>query len=179
MTSFRRALISVFFLLTLPLGASAHPGSEPHPHIRPLDKDLRALVESGIRESPSFRALVAQLDASDVVVYIRCGRSMRSGLSGQLTFMGASSGLRYVVVSIEHDALPERKIATIGHELMHAVEIAATPSIVDSASLGGEYARFGKAGRAGMDFVYDTNAAIDVGRQVWREVMDRSTADSE
>jgi hypothetical protein len=138
MTSFRRALIPSFFLLALPFVASAHDEPEHLPHLRPLDRDMQALVASGMRESSSFRALVEQINASDVVVYIRCGRTLRSGLSGQLTFVGASAGLRYVVVAIEPEDLVERKIATLGHELMHAVEIANTPAIVDAQSLGEE-----------------------------------------
>ncbi len=140
------------------------------PHLRPLDNGLHQLVEMGIRNSPSFRALVNRLSTSDVVVYIRCGRRLRAGLSGQLTFLGTSAGIRYVVVAIQPDDLPERKIATLGHELQHAVEVADTPSIVDTPSLGVAYSRMGRSGRTGMGTSFDTTAAIDTGAQVWREI---------
>jgi hypothetical protein len=54
----------------------------------------------------------------------------------------------------------------LGHELRHAVEIADADSVVDQASLGAAYRRFGFAStvmRSGEG--YDSQAAIDAGRR--------------
>jgi hypothetical protein len=172
----RLALIPVLILLVV---VHPHPAlaSEraPVPHLRPLDARLEEIVALGMRDSPSFRALVARLDASDVVVYIRCARRLRTGLEGQLTFVGTSAGLRYVVVALEPTVFRDRLIATLGHELRHAVEIADTPSIVDSLSLGVAYARMGRSARVGLQTVFDTDEAEEAGKRVWREILGRAS----
>lgn len=175
MVIIRFALIPVVVVLVCVLARPAHAHEATAvPHVRPLDSRLQELVALGMRDSPSFRALVTRLDASDVVVYVRCTRRLRAGLTGQLTFMGASSGLRYVVVALEPSALRDRQIATLGHELRHAVEIADTPSIVDARSLGDAYARMGRARRIGLDTVFDTDEAERTGELVWREILGRA-----
>jgi len=144
--------------------------AESIPHLRPLDRGLRELIAIGVRDSPSFRALVERINASDVIVYVRCGRHLRPGVTGQMTFAGSSAGFRYIVVAIEPVGFPERRLATLGHELRHAVEVADTPSIVDVRSLGVAYGQMGRSSRLGVVTIFDTDAAIETGVQVWREV---------
>ena len=55
-------------------------------------------------------------------------------------------------------------MATLGHELLHAVEIAGEPSIVDA--LTGD-----AAGRR----TFETEAAADAGQRVRRELLKNST----
>jgi hypothetical protein len=180
MTALHRALILVPILVTIVFLRSATAGDvEPIPHLRLLDRHLTELLHSGMRSSPSFRALVERLDASDVVVYVRCSRRLRAGLNGQLTFVGSSAGLRYVMVALDPEAPLERRIATLGHELRHAVEIAETPSIVDSQSLGVAYARMGHSARTTLNVTFDTDAAVHAGNQIWRELMQSQTQRSE
>ena len=164
-------------LITLLAGARAHAddtGRELKPRIRTTERRIRALLDEGLRHSPSLRALVARLAAADVVVYLECGR-LPARLDGQLTFVSAAGGLRYVLVQLAWDRPTARKIATLGHELQHAVEIAERPSIVDRASLAHAYNGFGFVRHpAGHARSFDTVAAVDAGRQVWRElVMER------
>ena len=172
MTSFRRALIPTVLLLTA-LSAPARANQfDQLPHLRPLDREMRELLFTAIDASPSFRLLVDRINASDVIVYIRCGRGLRSGISGQMTFVGASGGLRYVIVAIDLNAALDRQIAILGHELRHAVEVADTPSIVDTKSLGVAYTRMGHSTKAGVGMtLFDTHDAVAAGEQVWREVM--------
>lgn len=138
--------------------------------IRSTDRRLRALLDEGLRLSPTLRALVARLHASDVVVYLQCDGP--SGPDGRLTFLTAAAGSRYVVVRMAR--FPRyQQIAMMAHELQHAVEIAETPAIVDGPSLVREYRRFGYEttwnSRPGISF--DTQAAVRAGEQVLREVM--------
>jgi hypothetical protein len=59
-------------------------------------------------------------------------------------------------------------IAMIGHELQHAVEIAAEPTVRSKRDLQNYYKRIGVASRAGD--TWDTEAARHTGRRVAREV---------
>jgi hypothetical protein len=153
-------------------------GEERAPRVRTADRHLRALVDAGIAQSASLRALVARLEAADVVVYLRCA-PLPAGLDGQLTFVSAVGGLRYVLVQVAGGHAAHRTISTLGHELQHAVEIAERPAIVDGASLAREYGRFGVPGVAAgrRATAFDSAAAIDAGQRIWRELAAFGAAD--
>jgi hypothetical protein len=67
-------------------------------------------------------------------------------------------------------------MAALGHELFHATEIAAEPSIVDVRTLAAFYERIGtqtsdSIGRR----TFETQAAADAGRRARRELLTSST----
>lgn len=158
-------------LAVLPARA-AGPVDDGKPRLRVTDSRLQDVVADGVRHSPSLRALVERLAAADVVVYVECAR-LPPHLDGQLTFVSAAGGLRYVRVRLAWDRPLMRKIASLAHELQHAVEIAEHPAIVDRLTLAREYSRFGLVHESadGNTTSFDTVAAIDVGRRVWRELI--------
>ena len=140
------------------------------PPIRSTDRRLRLLLEHGLRISPTLRALVARLHASDVVVYLQCDGP--GAPDGRLTFLTKAAGYRYVVVRMAR--FPQsQQIAMMAHELQHAVEIADTPGIVDGPTLVREYRRIGYQNVStplpGISF--DTRAAVRAGEQVLKELM--------
>jgi len=158
-------------LLAVPLLQPAF-AKEPidGPHVRTGELPLRAAIAEGVEQSVLFRGLVTRLDASNVIVYVSSDCSMTS-LIGRLTFMSASGERRYVMVRIACGLGPWHQIATLGHELRHAVEIAEDPSVVDQASLAALYERSGFASslfKAGAG--YDSRVAIEAGRRVWDEL---------
>ena len=62
------------------------------------------------------------------------------------------------------------QVATLGHELQHAFEIASTPSIVDDATLADAYKRIGfLSGKLGNSLAFETVAALQAGDRVRRE----------
>jgi hypothetical protein len=140
--------------------------------VRTTDRQLRGLLEEGMRESATLRALVDRLNTSDVVVYLQCDRAPPAGIDGRLTFVSNVGGFRYVVVRVGWRLGRDRQIAIVAHELQHAVEIAETPSIVDAASLAREYHRIGfvKSHAYADGVAFDTRAAMQAGAQVMREL---------
>jgi hypothetical protein len=138
---------------------------------------MMPMVRAGRDESPSFRALLDQLEKTDVVVYVQCARLPRH-LSGELTFLSAAGGIRYLMVRLAWDQIVARKIAILGHELQHALEVAANPDIVSAGTMALAYERFGFKRRRALDRVdFDTVAAIDTGIAIWRELADRANGD--
>ena len=144
----------------------------PRRPIRSTDRRLRMLLDDGLRSSPTLRALVARLSASDVVVYLRCDGPTEPVAGGRLTFVSSAGGLRYVVVRMARLSRAQQ-IAIMAHELQHAVEIADTPAIVDGQSLVREYQRIGyvNSESALPGIAFDTQAAVRVGEQVLKELM--------
>jgi len=166
-----RSLTLLCLLLVTPslsMAAESIPDSPRRP-IRSTDRRLRSLLEHGLRTSPTLRALVARLHASDVVVYLQCDGP--SGPDGRLTFLSTAGGYRYVVVRMARFPRAQQ-IAMMAHELQHAVEIAQTPAIVDGPSLVREYRRIGYENPwsqlPGVSF--DTQAAVKAGEQVLKEL---------
>jgi hypothetical protein len=160
---------------SLSMAADSITESPRRPPIRSTDRRVRSLLEDGLRSSPTLRALVARLHASDVVVYVQCDGP--SAPDGRLTFLSSVGGYRYVVVRMAR--FPRmQQIAMLAHELQHAVEIAETPAIVDGASLVREYKRIGYvnlwSNLPGVAF--DTQAAVRTGEQVLKELMQEDFA---
>jgi hypothetical protein len=144
-------------------------------HVRTVDARLQSHIDEGRLRSSFFRALVARLDASDVIVYAESDCALPPRIFGRLAFMGAAGGRRYVHVLISCALGDDEHIAALGHELRHAVEIADAPSVIDAASLGREYRRIGFASHGQpRGFAFESRAAIDAARQVWVE-LGRST----
>lgn len=172
-----RSLTLLFLLVATPslsMAAESIPDSPRRP-IRSTDRRLRTLLERGVRTSPTLRALVARLHASDVVVYLQCDGP--SAPDGRLTFLSSAGGLRYVVVRMARFPRAQQ-IAMMAHELQHAAEIADIPAIVDGASLAREYRRIGYVSPWKMQpgISFDTDAAVRTGEQVLREIIEEDGA---
>ena len=164
------------FATCVPAGAIIAEPASHGPTLRPMDAQLRGAVQAGREQSPTFRALVDRLAATDVVVYVKCAW-LRPRVDGELTFLTAAGGLRYVIVRVAPHLATQRKIAILGHELQHALEIAERPEIVDSTTLALAYEQFGFTRRAPSRVEFDTAAAIATGNTIWREVTSQSEGD--
>jgi hypothetical protein len=173
-----RILLLLLFLISPSSALTAQTFTDdPHTHVRTTDRRLLRLLREGVRGSETFRRLVSRLRHSDVVVYLECGGGHDRTSDGRLTFMSAVGGYRYVHVRVARLPWANQQIALIGHELRHAVEIADAPDVVDASSLAREYERIGYVSRRlapGVSF--DSNAAVEAGYQVLRDLSGRVTA---
>src|SRR5215210_6637500 len=162
-------LVFVFGIAAADARAQIDPTS-PHigSHVRGATPAITALIKRGISRSPTFASLVAALDQTDVIVYIERTRRLPSGVDGQLAFSGAAGPLRYlraqVIVDLDEDAM----LAVAGHELQHALEVAAHPEVRSAETLGTLYEKIGIGmSRRGR---FDTAAAQQAGRKVRNEL---------
>ena len=148
----------------------------PFPHIRGTDPQLRGLIDDAVETSATVRELLKRIEASDVVVFVACEPDVSVRVSGRLNFVAAAGGFRYVVIRLK----PTRRsaaIAMLAHELQHAAEIAAAPSIVDEASMTRAYERIGyKSWSVHGGLAFETQAAVDTGRRVVGELAVTKTA---
>ena len=142
-------------------------------HVRTTEPPIAALLRNAMQQSPVFRELVTQLTESDVIVYVKTDRHMPTGLAGHLRFVGSGGGRRYVVVTLAWGCADIRTMATLGHELRHALEIAERPDIVDAPTLARAFAGFAEQSAYGRSYSFETAAAIEAGERVWSEVSQR------
>jgi hypothetical protein len=166
-------------------------GSRPHPvafqqaavsdssrsatHIRTLNRFVTEALQEGLAKSPALRALAAELEASNVILYLEEGPCPESAActmiastqDGPMRLLRVNFVLRTSQGASVFLCHRDRLIAQIGHELQHAVEIARNPEVVDKATLAALYARIGYENRA---HGYESDEAIRRGELVFAEV---------
>jgi hypothetical protein len=139
-----------------------------NPAVRSENPYVQSLIATGIERSPTFASLVEELEQSDVVAFVEASKEMPSILSGYLVFVTNTNACRYVRIRFAPRFTDVRAIGTIGHELQHAVEIAAHPEVVDNDSLREMYLQYGK--RSSLDDSYESAEAMKAGRLVVEEL---------
>ena len=144
----------------------------PQPHVRIVDRDLRQILERAAADSPTLRTLIARLDDSDVIAYVRCDQRLKSRSAGNLAFMSTAGGFRYVQIRVACGGSESSQAVRIGHELRHAVEVADLRAIVDLDSFDREYARIGVKRPASGEVPrsYETENAVRAGEQIVQEL---------
>ncbi len=170
-----RRLVVICLVGPLQFASSVQAADQPSPdpHVRTLHPCRSTLVDEAMRQSPTVHELVDTLEQSDLVVYVRCTFFKDSSITGRLSFLGAVADRRYVVVEIKLHEQHGSQIATLAHELQHAVEVAQAPSIRDTASMAVHYRQIGIA----IDrhpLIFETLAARAVGDRVHRELFSAS-----
>jgi hypothetical protein len=126
------------------------------------------LLLEGLQRSATLRSLVDDLADEDLIVYIEMQPRLRARLAGSLTWITATPKFRYVRVSWNPEIGTNAAIATLGHELQHALEVAREASIVSASTLEAFYREHGIDMRSRNG--WDTLAARDRGDAVRRDL---------
>jgi hypothetical protein len=84
--------------------------------------------------------------------------------------MGKAGGFRYVRAQISTELNPDAMIATLAHELQHAVEVIEDEGVIDQRSLEQLYRRIGRRSGGSMPAGWETEAAQQAGLRVRREL---------
>jgi hypothetical protein len=135
--------------------------------LRPVDPVARRLLAVGHTRSTFFRSLVERIQRSDLIVYICTEPVLLPGVDGRLQFAVSVPNARYLRVTVRDTLAPDQLVAILGHELMHAVEVADAHEARDRQGFRQLYARIGHS-HDGVAF--DTTAAVDAGHRVFAEL---------
>ena len=157
-------------IILLVAAASSAAAELSYSHVRARHARVEPFLRQAIERSPLVRQLVATLDASDVIVYLEMWPALGPAHRGAIIFAADAGGFRYLRVRLHPGNPPEQMIAAIGHELQHAVEIAAAPWVRSSRDLVEHYKRVGIPSAGGKG--WDTQAARDAGQLVRLELRD-------
>jgi hypothetical protein len=139
------------------------------PFLRTDDARLAAALVRGWDDSPTFRAIVDRLDGSDLIVYVSRG-SLSGQTSASTQLLTWTGGYRYVRVTLELDPDTDVGVAMLGHELRHALELADAPWVRDDGAVLSLYREIGYSSCSRPTPCYDTQDAVDAGRQVLVEL---------
>jgi hypothetical protein len=156
-------------LLAAPPTSSTASHDPTFQHIRTASAHVQKLIEKTVAQSPTFAALLDEIDRTNVGVYIELVTQLPAPLRGRLHFMSASGGYRYVRVQVKANLPGHEMAASLAHELWHALEIGHDHTVRCEHTLHELYQRIGDE-RSERRF--ETTAAIAAGRQVRAEVLD-------
>lgn len=159
-------------VLTSPAFAAGPSGEV---RLRPQDARLEQVLKAGAARSATFKSLVDRIESSNVIVYVALNPMMKSSLSGMLTWMTRAGDYRYVRASISTELTFDQMIATLAHELQHAVEVIDDPNVIDEKSLVALYKRIGRQNSNAAPARWETQAAQDAGFRVRRELVETQT----
>jgi hypothetical protein len=129
---------------------------------------IRAAMTAGHERSPTFRSLVAAVDATDGVVYVQEGQCLRGVRACLHLWVGTAGAYRFLRILVSSRKAPGcALIASIAHELQHAREVLGNPNV---RSTSGMYLYFDRKGPTGWREVFETDEALEVGIRVEREM---------
>ena len=129
------------------------------------DPSIARLIHEAMESSATFRRLVDSIDATDGIVYVEqgtCGHHVRACLALTTWVAGPSRILRIVVnTHRDHGEL----LASIGHELQHAVEALGERHVTNAHTMYSFFDRIGPTSEGR----FETEAAIQAGMHVLAE----------
>jgi hypothetical protein len=140
------------------------------PRVRTDDPVVSTLIQRATDRSQTFRSLVEAIQATDGVVYIqrgRCGQHhVRACLLLWMTIAGPNRMLRVVVDDSKTDL---EAMASLAHELRHALEVLQQASV----RTGYDMYFFYRLGHSIKGETFETRAAIEAEDAVHRELKRR------
>lgn len=118
---------------------SVMPAAQPvrWNHIRTTNSRIRAAIAEGHARSMTFRNLVQDIEASNIIVYIDRGDCTCDRARACLGFVSSVAGVRYLRSYVSLRQIQRELIQQIAHELFHASEIAGAPEVTSRAEFAG------------------------------------------
>jgi hypothetical protein len=166
-----RAGAGALMLMTLTAPAAAQADGAPQPHVRG-DDDMRRLIDDAASRSPAIHEWIDRLQELDVTVYVRTKTFTQRDLEGRVALLSRAGSHRYLVIELACGRTAVEQMATLGHELFHAIEIAEEPSVVNADTLAAFYTRIGiKTGDSGGVRTFETGAAAAAGLRARRQLL--------
>ncbi len=129
-----RAALIVVFVAALATSARSEPW--PWTHVRPTSTDARQLLDLAVERSSVVRALLDELERTDVVALLVFSKEpVPDTATPFMGFVGATAETRYVVIHLFWKCVPPAAfVPMLAHELQHARELAAATEVRDRES---------------------------------------------
>ncbi len=140
----------------------------PERRVRVMTPHLAEAVSDGLRRSPTFGAIMRALEDTDVIVQVVWLPNLPRGTDAQLALVNGGGDFRFLRIHVGFTRRGDDLIALLGHELLHALEIAAAPEVRNEQALAAYYARIGF--RLANPHQFDTHEARTIERRIRREL---------
>jgi hypothetical protein len=154
----------VLMLLTGPVSGD-RPAVAALPRVRAAENAMKLLGEAAAA-SPTVRALMERIAATDVIVYVEITASPQVP-TARTKLVIATAGARFLRIGLNRMLSPPDITPLIAHELQHALEIAEHADVRDEAGVRRLYALIGQ--QHGTD-TFETDAARQIEHVVRAEI---------
>src|ERR1700724_2790493 len=101
--------------------------------VRSTQRFMIALIREGFSRSSGFRDLVDALQQSNVIVFVQPASCAGGRIRSCLVSVNGSRRERHIRIIVDAHTSHDWLIATVAHELQHAVEIAEHPEVIDGS----------------------------------------------
>jgi hypothetical protein len=147
--------------------SAAEEDRPPLTRVKPADPEMRRLVLEGYSRSAIFRALLEEIERSNAIVVIQFGTCANGRVRSCVSNIDSDSRQRYIRIKVNTRTTDDRLVATIGHELQHAVEIVRERSVSNVEQALALYRRIATGPcTEGRSDRCETDAAIQVESRV-------------
>ena len=137
--------------------------SVPLVRLKPADPEMRRLISDGFDRSATFRALVDAIHETNGVVIVQYGLCANGRFRSCVTNVDGDRGRRSIRIKVNTRVNDDRLIATIAHELHHAIEILSDAEAVGPEEVLALYRRIGTGPcRQGLSEACETDEALRV-----------------
>lgn len=164
MTRTARTIAAMVMLMGVGVIETAEAGMS---RVRTDTPTIAALIGAATVRSATFRELVDTINETNGLVFLQAGTCpgrVHACLSHSVTRSGPSRLLRILVDVNRADA---DVIASIGHELRHALEVLEDPTVDSSEAVYFLYQR----NRSNAGGRYETDAAVHAGLEIRKEML--------
>jgi hypothetical protein len=143
------------------------------PHLRVNNERILEVVQFAVERSPTFRALIAAIEASRLIVYVDEGTCRHRTIPSCTQSVADGPYVRVLVDPREPITAVVRQLA---HEFQHVAEIATRPNPLSASVIRALYERIGFQSCSASSDCYETQKALEVESRVSREISSRHTA---
>ena len=160
------ATVLVVGMILVAGSASAEEASAPA-RVRSEDATIARLIAQAIEQSATFRREIEAINGTDGLVYVHaapCRRGVRACLVHTVTLAGP---YRLLNVKLGMGRPELETIATLGHELQHAIEVLNDPLVRDDFSISVFFRRLAPTD----SHQFETPAALQAGLDIYDELI--------
>jgi len=168
----------LMFLITVIVvrDCQAQPASgsvtDPASRLRPASTFVAGVIEDGVCRSATLRSMVATLQTTDLIVYVTMVPLSDRRVAAGLQYLGATTTHRVLQVVLRFPLDRIARMAMLGHEIQHAIEVAGAPEIRSQKAMEDYYRAHGVPGAT--ESTYETDAAHRTEFRVREEVTARA-----
>jgi hypothetical protein len=158
----RLVIVSAIVLGSIPAHGFAQRDGGQISRVRSANPAIAPLIEQGVARSKTFRDLVSGIAGTDGLVYVeegKCGRGAHACLVLSVTVAGPYRLLR---IQLASGRPARRRIASIGHELHHALDVLNQPTVRSDAAIFHYFLRAAPTGGERFETVGAIRTELDV-----------------
>jgi hypothetical protein len=161
----------------LSLSGAVRAGGNEISGVRSSSAAIRELIDDGMWESPTFRRLVQAIRATDGIVYVEEGVCRHGVHACLLLSVTSTPEYRILRILVDREGVLAHRhrfdlIATIGHELWHALEVLAERTLRTTAAI---FLYYDRQAPTDNEHTFETREAVATASRIRHELGNHTT----